>query len=394
MKTQNILKLFGGVGIKLRNKKKKADFAVFQIRIMRRFCTSAFISTALVVGLYLFLWKRRMGEWVVYLMEAVLEIDHEEAFYLYNDYFRGLKEIFFAVAIILIFLLLLWYLFQWMTRYFKEIDNGIDGLLSHCADPIHLSPEMRPFEIKLNTVQDILTQREQEARAAEQRKNELVMYLAHDIRTPLTSIIGYLNLLEEMPDLPSEETEKYIHISLEKTYRLEKMIEEFFEITRYNTQQIIITPRIVDLYYLLVQVIDEHIPLFAERGNYVTFNAEEPLQAFGDAEKLARVFNNLLKNAAAYSDAGTEVIVRAEETPNNIIVSVSSTGKTIPHEKLDALFEKFYRLDESRTSGTGGTGLGLAIAKEIVTLHGGTISANSENGQTTFIVKLPVTKEP
>lgn len=378
----------------MRTKEEKADFTVFQIRVMRRFCASALISTTLAVGLYLFLWKHRMGDWVVYLMEAILKIDHEDAFYLYNDYFRGLKEIFFAVAIILIFLLLLWYLFRWMTRYFKEVDNGIDGLLAHCADPIHLSPEMRPFEIKLNTVQGILTQREQEARAAEQRKNELVMYLAHDIRTPLTSIIGYLNLLEEIPDLPPEEAKKYIHISLEKTYRLEKMIEEFFEITRYNTQQITITPQTVDLYYLLVQVIDEHIPLFSERGNYVTFNAEEPLQAFGDAEKLARVFNNFLKNAAAYSYAGTEVIVRAEKTSGSIVVSVSSTGKTIPPENLEDLFKKFYRLDASRTSGTGGTGLGLAIAKEIVTLHGGSISADSQNGQTTFTVKLPVAKEP
>ena len=394
MKTQNILKPFGGVDIKLKAKKEQADFTVFQIRIMRCFCASALISTMLVVGLYLFLWKRRMGDWMVYLMEAVWKIDHEEAFYLYNDYFRGLKEIFFAVAIILIFLLLLWSLFRWMTRYFKEIDNGIDGLLSRCADPIHLSPEMRPFEVKLNTVQDILAQREQAARAAEQRKNELVMYLAHDIRTPLTSIIGYLNLLEQIPTLPPKEAEKYIHIALEKTYRLGNMIEEFFEITRYNTQQIAIDPQTVDLYYLLVQAIDEHIPLFAARGNYVTFKAAEPLQAVGDAEKLARVFNNLLKNAAAYSDAGTEVIVRAEETPDHIVVSVSSTGQTIPHEKLDALFEKFYRLDESRTSGTGGTGLGLAIAKEIVALHGGVISANSENGQTTFVVKLPVAKEP
>lgn len=394
MKIRSISKLFGGVGIKSRTKQGKADFTAFQIRVMRRFCASALISTAIAVGLYLFLWKRRMGDWVVRLMEAGMNVSHEEAFYLYNDYFRWLKEIFFAVAIILIFLLLLWYLFRWMTRYFKEIDNGMDCLLSDRAEPIQLSPEMRPFEIKLNTVQSILTQREQEARAAEQRKNELVMYLAHDIRTPLTSIIGYLNLLEEIPHLPPEETAKYVHISLEKTYRLEKMIEEFFEITRYHTQQIAITSQTVDLYYLLVQVIDEHIPLFAARGNYVTFQAEEPLQAFCDGEKLARVFHNLLKNAATYSDAGTEVIVKAEETPEHIVVSVGTTGKAIPQEKLNTLFEKFYRLDASRTSGTGGTGLGLAIAKEIVTLHGGVISASSENGYTTFTVRLPVVKTP
>ena len=208
-----------------------------------------------------------------------------------------------------------------------------------------------------------------------------MLYLAHDLRTPLTSVIGYLNLLEELPELPAEERARYVRISLEKARRLEKMIEEFFEITRYNTQQIAIEPRPVDLYYLLVQVIDEHIPLFTEHGNYVTLHAQEPLQVWGDGEKLA------------YSDPGTEVVVRAEAGEETVSVRITSTGQTILPDRLDALFEKFYRLDGARTSHTGGTGLGLAIAKEIVALHGGTISAESEDGRTTFTVRLPV-REP
>ncbi|MCI8692497.1 MAG: HAMP domain-containing histidine kinase [Lachnospiraceae bacterium] len=340
--------------------------------------------------LYLFLWKQRMGEWIVRLIELWMDIGHEEAFYVYNDYFRGIKEVFFAAAMVLIFLLLLVFLFRWLTRYFREINQGIDCLLSDREEQIRLSPEMRPFEVKLNTVQSILIQREQAARAAEQRKNELVMYLAHDIRTPLTSIIGYLRLLEQIPNLPDEEKGKYVHISLEKTYRLEKMINEFFEITCYNTQQITIASKAIDLYYLLAQVIDEHLPLFTEHGNYVTFHAAESLEVCGDPERLARVFHNLLKNAASYSSKGTEITVNAEETPEHIVVTVSNHGKTIPDDKLETLFEKFYRLDESRTSNTGGTGVGLAIAKEIVLLHGGTISADSKNGLTTFTVKLPI----
>ena len=357
---------------------------------MVRFCGAALIATVVVVALYLFLWKRRGGDLVVWLMERWLDVTHEEAFYLYHDYFRSYKEIFFGVAIVLVFLLMLWYLFRWMTRYFREIDQGIDSLLSEQAEQIRLSPEMEPFERKLNSVRSILNQRERAARSAEQRKNELVLYLAHDIRTPLTSVLGYLDLLEEMPELPAEERAKYVHISLEKARRLERMISEFFEITRYNTQQITIDPKPVDLYYLLVQVIDEHIPLFTEHGNYVTLRAREPLQVWGDGEKLARVFNNLLKNAAAYSDPGTEVTVSAEAGEAAISVRVTSAGGTIPGDKLDALFEKFHRLDGARTSRTGGTGLGLAIAREIVALHGGTISAESEDGRTTFTVQLPV----
>ena len=393
MKIRNILKRSGDTATKSRTKDKDTDYSAFQIRIMWRFCTSALVSTAIVILLYLFLWKERMGEWIIRLIELWMDIDHEDAFYVYSDYFRGIKEVFFAAAIVLIFLLLLVFLFRWLTRYFREINQGIDCLLSDREEQIRLSQEMQPFEIKLNTVQNILIQREQAARAAEQRKNELVMYLAHDIRTPLTSIIGYLRLLEQIPDLPDEEKEKYVHISLEKTYRLEKMINEFFEITCYNTQQITIASKAIDLYYLLVQVIDEHLPLFTEHGNYITFHAAESLEVCGDPERLARVFNNLLKNAVAYSSKGTEITVNAEETPEHIVVTVSNHGKTIPDDKLETLFEKFYRLDEARTSNTGGTGVGLAIAKEIVLLHGGTISADSKNGLTTFTVKLPISSK-
>ena len=378
----------------MKTKDKKADYTAFQVKIMRRFCASAIFSCTVVIGLYLFFWKKRIGDWVVSLLQSWMGLGHEDAFLLYHNYFRGVREAFFAAAILLIFSLLLWYLFRWMTRYFKEINQGIDCLLAEQGENIRLSPEMLPFEVKLNTVKDILLQREREARTAEQRKNELVVYLAHDIRTPLTSIIGYLNLLEQIPDLPDGEKAKYVHISLEKTYRLEQMINEFFEITRYNTQQIELSKKPVDLRYLLEQVIDEHIPLFTNRGNYVTFQAEGLLEMCGDADKLARVFNNLLKNAAAYSEAGTEVIVKAVRTDDdNVTVAVTTCGKPIPRDKLDVLFEKFYRLDEARTSNTGGTGLGLAIVKEIVVLHGGTITADSSEGQTTFTVKLPVAEK-
>ncbi len=392
MKIRNISKRFGGTVTKSKTK-EDTDYSAFPIRIARRFCASALVSTAVVIMLYLFLWKQRMGEWMVRLIELWMGIDHEDAFYVYNDYFREFREIFFAAAMVLLFLFLLVFLFRWLTRYFKEINRGIDCLLAHREEQIRLSPEMRPFEIKLNTVQDILAERERAARAAEQRKNELVMYLAHDIRTPLTSIIGYLRLLEQIPDLPAEEKGKYVHISLEKTYRLEKMINEFFEITCYNTQQITIASQAVDLYYLLAQVIDEHMPLFTEHGNYVTFHAVESLEVCGDPERLARVFHNLLKNAVAYGSTGTEITVDAEETQEHVVVTVSNHGKTIPDDKLETLFEKFYRLDESRTSNTGGTGVGLAIAKEIVLLHGGTITADSKNGLTAFTVTLPISRQ-
>ena len=169
------------------------------------------------------------------------------------------------------------------------------------------------------------------------------------------------------------------------------MINEFFEITRYNLQQINLSKETIDLYYMLVQLTDELSPILSNNGNTTALRANENLSVYGDPDKLARVFNNVLKNAAAYSYPNTEILISAEEKDGTVILSFINKGKTIPREKLSSIFERFYRLDEARTSNTGGTGLGLAIAKEIVSLHGGTITANSENDTIEFIITLPKT---
>lgn len=366
------------------------EYAAFQTKIMRRFCFHIFISVLLVAILYLFLWKERLGDWIVSLLEFVMQIEHEQAFYIYHNYFRGYREIFLAAAVILVFVCSLMYLFRWMTRYFKEIHQGIDALLEQNVKQIFLSAEMLPFERKLNTVKQELEKQKEERMKAEQRKDELVMYLAHDIRTPLTSVIGYLNLLEENPNMPADQRARHVHISLEKANRLEEMINEFFEITRFNSGQIQLTKERIDLYYMLVQLCDEVSPVLELHGNFVKLYLRENLIIRADPDKMARVFGNILKNAAAYSYPDTEIKISAEETDTYVTISFQNKGKTIPAEKISLLFDKFYRLDASRVSDTGGTGLGLAIAKEIVTLHGGTIRAESEKETVTFIVKLPL----
>ncbi len=371
-------------------KNRNESFATFQKKIAYRFLGGAIASVCVVFGLYLFLWKERFGDWIVSFLEFFMKIEHEKAFLIYHNNFRGYKEIFFFAAIIVIFLLFLLLLFRWMTRYFKEINQGIDALLEDNGDKIHLSPEMFPFEYKLNTVKETLTRQKEETMLAERRKDELVMYLAHDIRTPLTSVIGYLSLLEEAHGMLPAERAKNVHIALDKAYRLENMINEFFEITRYNSKQVKLSKKPVDVYYMLVQLCDELLPIFARRGNSVALNFSENLMICADPEKLVRVFSNILKNAAAYSYPETEITVTAEENENQTIILFKNKGKTIPADKLEALFDKFYRLDKARITDTGGTGLGLAIAKEIVVLHGGTIDAHSENETITFSVKFPI----
>ncbi len=251
-------------------------------------------------------------------------------------------------------------------------------------------PDYAEVAAQIVQIKSTMQRHEQAMKTETERKNDLITYLAHDLKTPLTSVIGYLDLLEEASDMPDGQRHKYIHITLEKALRLEKLINEFFEITRYNLQQIVLEKETIDLSFMLMQLTDEFYPLLTSHGNSIELKIEEDMSVYGDSVKLARVFNNILKNAISYSYPNTPIKVYAGKREADIFICFINQGKTIPPEKLNAIFEKFYRMDESRSTNTGGAGLGLAIAKEIVTLHGGTISASSENEMTSFSVTLPL----
>jgi len=376
---------------KNKNKKptRKTDYSQLKAKMLLQILGTVFFAFIITYMIYQTIWHNQGGTWIVTMLWRYFGIDNDVGRYLYAKVFRNHKDFIWIASVFAAFLILLSYILNKFTKYFDLINQGIDALL-HDEDEICLPAEMSAIEKKLNMVRQTLQQRSMEAQSAEQRKNDLVMYLAHDIRTPLTSVIGYLSLLEEAPDMPVKQRAKYVHITLEKAYRLEKMINEFFEITRYNLQQIVLQKETIDLYYMLVQLTDELSPILAANGNTAVLRADENLSVYGDSDKLARVFNNVLKNAAAYSYPNTEIILSAKEKDGEIVILFQNTGKNIPKEKLSAIFEKFYRLDEARTSNTGGAGLGLAIAKEIINLHGGTITADSEGETISFTIRLPV----
>lgn len=242
---------------------------------------------------------------------------------------------------------------------------------------------------QMSEIKSTMLRHEQMLKDEAARKNDLITYLAHDLKTPLTSVIGYLSLLDEAPDMPINQKSKYVNIALDKAQRLEKLINEFFEITRYNLQQMELEEETIDLYYMLLQMTDEFYPLLHAHGNTIKMRVDENITVYGDPEKLARVFNNILKNAIAYSYRDTVIEIWAESTEKEIRIIFRNHGKTIPAQKLSAIFDKFFRMDEARTTKTGGAGLGLAIAKEIVASHGGTITAKSEKEWITFCVSLP-----
>lgn len=388
-------RIFGFWKNRKSRKKKNSVYSRLRFKIFMQTFAMVILTFLIIFTFYSRFWFRRVGDWIVKFLQDAFRLDYEDAL---NIYQYGLREnssliIFGAVAVC--FLLLFHFSLSWFVRYFNEIDEGIDRLIQGDNREITMSPEMAPMERKLNVLRQTLEKRELEAKLAEERKNNLVMYLAHDIRTPLTSVIGYLSLLEEAPDMPEEQKAKYVHITLEKSNRLEQLINEFFEITRYNIQEIVLEKEKIDLYYMLLQMIEEFYPVLEEKGNKAVLHSDENVTVSGDPVKLARVFNNILKNAVAYSYPHTQIDILVQEIPpseesaGKIIIRFRNPGKTIPKEKLTAIFDKFYRMDEARNSDTGGAGLGLAIAKEIVTIHGGRIFAESEKGQITFQVELP-----
>ncbi len=239
-------------------------------------------------------------------------------------------------------------------------------------------------------IRALVQRHEQDLRAGMVQKSTLVAYLAHDLKTPLASVTGYLCLLEDAPGLPEEQKKAYLHIALEKAQRLGELIEEFFEIARYDLHQMVLEKEFIDLVCLLFQLEDECFPMAQAHGNTIAIDAPEHLPLYADGAKLARVFHNVLQNALSYSTPGTPVHICAHTEAGQAVIFFRNEGRTIPPHKLKAVFDAFYRLDDARATNTGGAGLGLAIAKEIVMLHGGTICVQSEKGITTFTITLPL----
>ncbi len=252
--------------------------------------------------------------------------------------------------------------------------------------------ELKPLGEKLTELKRNIEINEQARSFAEQQKNDLVVYLAHDLKTPLTSVIGYLSLLEESPELPFEHRVKYTGIALEKAYRLEQLINEFFEITRLNLQSVPLQKSNINLSVLLYQLVSEFYPMSEAKGMKMICNIPSDIRIFGDADKLARVFDNLLRNAVSYGYENTDIDITAIKDKGYGVIRIRNQSDEIPKEKLEHIFDKFVRLDSSRHSETGGAGLGLAIAKQITELHGGIISVISKDCHTDFIVSLPLMK--
>ena len=331
----------------------------------------------------------KMGIWTIAFPIAffifVYIINNLDFQWLYDyspETYHNATELFYSLFDgyhIIIFGLIIWFI-GFIIMLYKLIKK----IFSYVTE---LPSELEDLQIKMNHLKRESEKNERLARENEQKKNDLIVYLAHDLKTPLTSMIGYLSLLDEIKDMPKKQREKYVSVALNKSYRLEDLINELFDIARFNSEKIILEE--INLTLMLEQIIDDFYPVLTENKKEIKLNYNTKVLIDGDPDKLARVFGNLIKNAISYSK---DSLITIDVQPANdfVTITTSNKGKKIPKEKLNKIFEKFYRADSSRTSKTGGSGLGLAIAKEIVELHGGNIKATSDDDYTKFIVNLPI----
>ncbi|MGN0073493.1 MAG: sensor histidine kinase [Coriobacteriales bacterium] len=304
--------------------------------------------------------------------------------------FKSLKLPFAALLYLLGLLICVLLTLNKSIRYFDQLAAAVSALLADPRAPVRLPDDLSITRSELIEMRSSQLQAQSRAKEAEERKNELVAYLAHDIRTPLTSVMGYLDILRDNPNLDPQTAARYAGIAYEKAERLESLVEEFFEITRFNLQSIPLERQNMDLRLFLQQLAEELYPNARERNLSLEVDAPADVVVFADPDKLARALTNVLRNAVAYADAGTAILLSARVVADQVVIDVANRGREISQAHLQSIFEKFYREESARSTDKGGAGLGLAIAREIVTAHKGSIDATSENGVTTFTVRLPL----
>lgn len=298
---------------------------------------------------------------------------------------------------VLCFVVFFIYLINKKVKYLDEISDGIkviaSGDLKHRIAIVG-DDEVSNIANNINVMAAEINDRIEAQKASEKTKTELITNVSHDLRTPLTSIMGYIGLLKDKRYKSKEEMEEYLEIAFNKSEKLKILIEDLFEYTKLNNlnnTKMKINKTKIDLSSLVSQIGDEMIPMFEKNDLILVKNiVDEKLICDVDPDKMVRVLENILTNACKYSHKPGTVVMGIYKNEDSAIISVRNRGDNIDEEKLKKLFERFYRADESRTAESGGTGLGLAIAKTIINMHGGELWAECLENDITFYIKLKI----
>ena len=282
-----------------------------------------------------------------------------------------------------------YHLYQ-LDHIIGELHYIAQGHLEHRI-PFRVNGNQQHVITSVNALVDTITQAMQEERASEKSKDELITNVSHDLRTPLTSIIGYLGLIEDHQDQSEEDIVKYSHIAYDKAKQMKNLVEDLFEYTKVQQHGAPVNLMTVDLGQLLEQVGASFELEADKKGIAINVSCEPtPLSITADPEKLGRLFSNLVANALKYGHGASYIHLTAKQLGEKVVITVADDGEKIPAEAVKHLFERFYRVESSRNKATGGTGLGLAIVQSIVELHHGSVTARSDDQETAFVVTLPV----
>lgn len=280
-----------------------------------------------------------------------------------------------------------------LRHVISELHYIADGHFDHRIS-FAVRTDLQRVIDSINSLVDSTVNSINEEKAIEKSKDELITNVSHDIRTPLTSIIGYLGLLKTGNVSPDDQV-KYINIAYTKAEQMKSLANDLLEYTtlKSNTTKLNLAP--LHIYSMLEQV-EAGFELEAEKKG-ITFDIEtrpKDLTIKADPEKLVRVYNNLINNAFKYGTGATKIkLVANLVNKREVELRVENNGTKIPRDSLKKIFERFYRVEGSRNTKTGGTGLGLSITKSVVDLHHGTIRCQSNDEWTSFIIRLPLDPE-
>lgn len=297
--------------------------------------------------------------------------------------------LFVGITLFIVYFLLLTRKF---AKYIEKITVGITAIAAGDFDSrieIQNDDEFAIIAEKINQMAEDIKEIIENDRKGEHTKNQLITSVAHDLRTPLTSIIGYLELVSNRSKVPQETKDHYIEVAYNKSKRLEKLIEDLFAYTKFSSGEATMDCTEIDMVKFIVQLAEEFYPSFQENELDYQFSSDvASAVVVADGNLLARAFANLIDNAIKYGKDGKSVKIELKEKDEYITVSIINYGKLIPENELEYIFERFYRVESSRSSETGGTGLGLAIAKNIILMHKGNIEVKSDINGTVFSVDL------
>ena len=351
------------------------------IRLTKNYFYTITLVTVILVGIPLIIG-----------MLASLRIWSGDEFIYPMMHFLNKTLIFWIIGVPLVIWLIVTYVyFRKIMGYLEDMLDGTKKIIEEPENVVMLRPDLSEFEHEINQIREESLENKRTSEELEKKKKDLLLYLAHDLRTPLTSIVGYVALLQNLNFVSSDSKEgkKYVRIISEKAYRLENLINDFFEIAKISVGKIKLERQKINLSLMLEQVSSEFLPFLDEKQLIWNLKIEKDVYVSVDVNKFERVLDNIIRNSIAYAQLNSEISLSLRQADSAILLSLSNKSKELSNKAMNHVFDPFFRGDHSRNTQTGNAGLGLAIAKQIIEEHGGKIEANSVNDTFEINVYIP-----